>query len=191
MNKKLTEEQYAAVLSALDEALSQGDWASSSFLTQIGLKLQKIRDDFAQSQVEEGFSRQEISIESLKQQADTRSQMMKVFIALYAYDGGELPSWERVIANLPTQMVSRPVYANEEDLLAILRTKAKSVNDAYVSVYIEPSDIIERQSEKGVFDKLGVPLLSIKNNAVKLGNLDLFVHQTGNYYYLKGHLVRK
>lgn len=191
MNKKLTEEQYAAVLSALDEALSQGEWTSSSFLIQIGLKLKKIRDDFAQSQMDEDFSRQEISSELLKQQADSRSQMIKVFIALYAYDGGELPSWERVIANLPTQMVSRPVYANEEDLLAILRMKAKSVNDAYVSVYILPSDIIERQSEKGVFDKSGVPLLSIKNNAVKLSNLDVFVHQTGTYHYVKGHLVRK
>jgi len=191
MSSKLTEEQYAAVLAALDEALAQGEWDASSFLVQIGKKLKKIRDDFAKTQVDDDLNRPDLPMDLERISTSHRAEMVKVFIALYAFNGENLQSWERVIANLPTQVISRPVYANEDDLLATLRTKTKSVNDAYVSVYIQPTDILERPTEKTSVDKSGKPLLSIKNSAVRLSNLTEFKHQSGTYSYVKGHLVRK
>lgn len=191
MSTKPTEEQSAAVLAALDEALAQGEWAASSFLVQIGKKLKQLRDDFAKAQTDDDPNLQNTSINSEKMTTHQRAEMVKVFIALYAFNGGILQSWERVIANLPTQVISRPVYAVEDDLIANFRAKTKSVNDAYVSVYINPTDILERSTEKSSVDKLGKPLLSIKNNAVQLSNLSEFKHQSGTYSYVKGHLVRK
>lgn len=196
MTKKLTKEQMNGVLAALDDALAQGPWAASTFLSHIGKKLQQIRDEFEQKQQDVNFyeNTYENTTESAvlaNQRTDRYAQMKKIFIALYAVDGSNINSWERVVANLPGQIISRPVYENEDDVIAILRNKSNSINEAYASIYVDPNYILEQLGEKITLDKLGKPLLALKDKAIHLDNLDTFIHQSGTYKYVKGQLVKK
>lgn len=191
MTEKLTKEQINGILAALDDALAQGPWGASTFLGLIGKKLQHIRDEFKQKQQEDGvYEHSAESLASANQVVDRHAQMQKIFIALYAADGANLNSWERVLANLPGQIISRPVYAQEEDVIAMLRSKINPTNEAYASFYVEPNYILEKLAEKITTDKLGKPLMTLKDKAIKLEHLDRFVHQSGTYKFVNGRLVK-
>ena len=102
-----------------------------------------------------------------------------------------LQAWERIITNLPKQMLSRPIYALEEDVNNFIKTKENKNNEAYVSFYINPLDILTLATEKMHLDKLGKPLLTLKDNALILENIERFVHVTGEYQFVKGRLIKK
>ena len=91
--------------------------------------------------------------------------------------------------NLPKQIISRPIYANEEDIKALIRTKVNKVNEAYVSIYIHQSDILFLSPDKTPLDKLEKPLLTLKNKSISLENINLFVHGSSTYHYRQGRLV--
>ncbi len=191
MNDKLSKDQTDGVLAALDKALAQGPWSASTFLSLIGKKLQTIRDDFARLHDISDVNVETTSPHSIKQRLDSRARMKKIYIALYAFDGSNLQSWERIISNLPSQVISRPVYENEEDVILAIRNKGNPVNEAYVSIYIEPSDILDQVAEKVAVDKSGKPLLALKGKAITLENFDAFVHTSGSYQFIKGRLIKK
>lgn len=192
MNDNLTKEQMNGILTALDDALAQGPWGASTFLTIIGKKLQQIRDEFEQKQQEgEHLQTSSHPFTWASQRSENQAEMKKIYISLYTYDGTNIHTWENIIANLPGQIISRPIYENEEDVIAILRNKGNSVNEAYVSLYIDPKCILEPLSEKIAVDKLGKPLLTLKGKALDLSNLDVFTHLTGTYKFLSGRLVKQ
>jgi len=192
MNDNLTKEQINGILAALDDALAQGPWSASTFLTIIGKKLQQIRDEFEQKQQEgKQFETAVQSVTLAANRSQNASEMKRVYISLYAYDGSNIHSWEHVIANLPEQILSRPIYENEEDVIAILNNKGNQVNEAYVSFYIDPKFILEPLSEKVAIDKLGKPLLALKSKALNLLNVDIFVHQSTTYKFIGGRLVKQ
>lgn len=125
MKEDYAEEHNEAILKALDYAIQNGPWDKSNFLRSIGNRLIGIRDNFAKK----------ISARSQAQiRADThlanrlalRSGQQEVFVSLYSSDGSNLQSWERIIANLPRQMISRPIYANEEQVQALIKSKEKN-----------------------------------------------------------------
>jgi len=190
-NNKLTDEQIAAARAALNEALDQGPWEVSNFLGLIGKKLQKIRDDF------------EISINNIDLQATQsardfadktllrRSEMTKIFVSLYATDGSNVQSWERIIATLPTQSISRAVYANEEDVAEVIRSKPNPLNEAYVMLYVNPTDILVQPQEKIATDRLGKSLMALKDRAIALENIVTLTHQNHVYDYVQGRLVKR
>jgi intracellular multiplication protein IcmQ len=110
---------------------------------------------------------------------------------LYASDGSNIQSWESILQHLPSQIISRPVYENEEDVVASIRSKSHRMNEAYVAIYVDPQNILEQPLEKISFDKLGKSLLLLKDKAINLDNVDVFVHQTGTYRFVKGRLIKK
>ena len=190
---KLSKEQVAAVLEALDKALSQEVWGVSNFLGLIGKQLQKIRDNFAESQELGDWNKSTIAHknEDMRLQSLQDAKMMRVFVALYAADGSNLQPWEHVLLNLPNHVNTRSIYANEEDVINALRNKPNPINQAYLAVYIDPQLVIEQASEKIAVDKLGKPLLALKNKAINFDQYDVFVHQKKIYRFVKGRLVAK
>lgn len=188
MSEKLTDEQISGALAALDEAMAAGPWGTSPFLTLIGKKLQTIRDDFLRQQQTANSDTNETSTE-MSDRLALRANMIKVYVALYANDGGTLDSWERVILNLSSHLTSRPIYTNEDDVKALIRSKPNPVNDSYASFYINPEHIIPQPPEKTLTDKLGKPLTILKHDAISLHNLDSFVHQTGVFIWKNNRLI--
>ncbi|KTD39992.1 Dot/Icm secretion system protein IcmQ [Legionella parisiensis] len=185
-----TKEHNEAILKALDYAIENGPWDKSNFLRSIGNRLIGIRDNFAKK----------ISARSQAQiRADThlanrlalRSGQQEVFVSLYSSDGSNLQSWERIIANLPRQMISRPIYANEDQVKALIKSKENKQNEAYVGIYINQNDIIRLSADKTLIDKLGSPLLTLKDRALDVENITRFVHLSGNYKYSRGRLSKE
>lgn len=188
-NDELTKQQVDAVLQALNKAIEQGPWDESNFLRVIGRNLHDIRDGFIKKSAAEEQTNQGGAPYSAKQMALRRGQR-KVYVALYSSDGTNFGAWERIIANLPHQMISRPIYANEEDVKDIIKSKPNKINEAYVTIYVSPQDILSLPDDKMPIDKLGKQMLTLKDKTLLLDSLDCFVHQSGVYRYTQGRLIK-
>ena len=181
--------QAKKTLQALDEALSAGPWNETSFIVVVGKKLKLLRDDLAAKIAK--FEEDETSApEYVAHRAHLSASHKLVFVSLYSIEGINIGSWERIIDNLQRQIVSRPVYAQEEDVQNIIKTKDKKINEAYVSLYIAQADILELPADKIPLDKLGKPMMVLKDNAINLQNIEYFYHITGKYRYSHGHLAK-
>lgn len=187
-NEELTKQQTDAVLDALNTALEEGPWEESNFLKAIGKNLREIRDDFVK-EIESATKTPALTTYLANRIALRRGQK-KIYIALYSSDGSNLRSWEQILANLPRQMISRPIYSDEDDVIAIIKTKEFRVNEAYVSIYIGENEILEISADKLPLDKLGKPLLSLKNKALNVDNIIFFVHELTTYEFVQGRLVK-
>lgn len=182
-------QQAKRTLKALDEALLAGPWNETSFIVIVGKKLKQIRDDLAAKIT--AFEEDETSApEYVAHRAHLSASHKLVYISLYSLEGINISSWERIIANLQRQIVSRPVYALEEDVQNIIKTKDKKINEAYVSFYVDQAAILDLSAEKIPLDKLNKPMLVLKDNAINLENIEFFYHITGKYRYSRGHLIK-
>ena len=189
MKDELSEQQTDAILKALDDAIEHGPWDKSNFLRVIGKNLREIRDGFANQLYAPGQDTSKIA-SHLANRIALRSGQQEIFVALYSSDGANIQSWERILVNLPKQMISRPIYASEEDIKALIRTKENKTNEAYVSMYISQGDILQMSADKIPVDKLGKPLLTLKDKSLSLDNINRFVHISGTYQYGQGRLVK-
>jgi intracellular multiplication protein IcmQ len=189
MKDELSEKQTDAILKALDDALKEGPWDDSNFLRVIGKNLREIRDGFA-NQLNSKEQEKAKLASNLANRVALRSGQKEIFIALYSFDGSNLQSWERIIINLPKQTVSRPIYENEEDIRAIIKTKENKNNEGFVSIYVNQSDILPMTPDKTPVDKLGKPLLTLKDKVLSLDNINYFAHVTGTYQLAQGRLIK-
>ncbi|MGM9452638.1 Dot/Icm secretion system protein IcmQ [Legionella bozemanae] len=185
-----TKEHNDAILKALDYAIQNGPWDKSNFLRSIGNRLIGIRDNFVKK-INERSQEQIRADAHLANRLALRSGQQEVFVSLYSSDGSNLQSWERIIANLPRQMISRPIYANEEQVQALIKSKENKQNEGYVAIYINETDIIHLSADKTLMDKLGSPLLTLKDRALNVDNITRFVHLSGNYKYSRGRLIKE
>lgn len=189
MKNELTKEQCAGIITALNEAIEQGPWDKSNFLTAIGKNLQTIRDDFiaytAAVQTPVAKPVAEPPKPTLR-----HTNQREVFVSLYSSNGIVLRSWEQILVNLPHQMISRPIYADEGKLQALIKTKENKLNEAYVAIYVDEGDILPLSAEKTPVDKLGTGLLSLKDKSLKLENIIRFIHLSDVYLFLRGRLVK-
>ena len=176
-----------AMLKVLNELVESTAWDTSNFLRVMGKKLHAIRDEFS-TKVELIYSEKTQVNSNLAHRVALRSDQQEVYVALYSTDGGNLTSWEHMLANLPRQAVSRPVYANEEDIIQSIRSKENQKNEAYACVYVKQSDIAP-VGDKPLVDRLGKPLLTLKDKSLSLENINRFVSFSGEYRYHGGRLI--
>jgi intracellular multiplication protein IcmQ len=190
MKETLTESQVRGILQSIEDALEKGPWDESNFLRAIGKNIKDIRDNLAK-EIEKTYSSSAnaSSKSSKKEQQIFHGESEKeVFISLYSADGLHIHTWERILINLPRQIVSRPIYDEEDDVRAFIKSKENKFNEAYVGIYIDVNDILKLSAEKIAIDKFGKPLMALKDRAINLENITRFVHVSGSYTYSKGHL---
>lgn len=189
MTEKPENNENEKLLNALNKAIDEGPWEKTNFLKVIGKNLISIRDNF----LARLNAKTEEQLKTESQVANTlalRGTQQEIYISLYSIDGTNIQNWERILTNLPRQTISRPIYAREDDLKEILKIKDNKNNEAYVSIFVDQQDILALPPDKILKDKLGTPLLSLKDKTLNLENLGRFVHVTGEYQYQKGHLVK-
>lgn len=176
------------ILKVLDDTIAKEVWSQSSFLKAIGKELSKIRDsltDFIQSREQSSYKTVKSSKPSIQ-----KDHLKEVFISIYSSDGSHMQSWERIIANLPKQIVSRPVYIEEIDAQNWIKHKGNKVNEGYVCMLVKEQDLLQVAEDRQPKDKFGKPLLVLKDRSVDLDNIQKFVHQSGNYHFIQGHLQK-
>lgn len=190
MKDKLSDQQNEEILKALDEAIKNGPWEESNFLRAIGKNLVDVREKFL-AQLGTRSKAQIKEDTNLANRMALRSGQQEIFVSLYSADGTNIPSWEKIVANLPRQMISRPIYATEEHVQALIKTKENKQNEAYVGIFINKTDIINLPPDKALADKLGNTLLTLKDRTLDLENISRFVHATGVYRYDRGRLIKE
>ena len=145
-------------LSALDKSIASGSWDETTFVLIIGKKLKEMREKLAED-IKNAEDETDLSSDFLYKNLAMQNSLREVYIALYSLEGSRLQSWEQIIINLRKQMVSRPVYATEEEAVAIIKTKEKKINEAYVSVFVKEEDVLHMPADKAPVDKLGQNML--------------------------------
>lgn len=188
MKDKLTEKQTVDILESLDNAIKDGPWEESNFLRAVGKSLQEIRQHYVEHI--ESNSRQIKDEEKANLTNLRRITQKEIFVSLYSSEGDNLQSWERIVANLPKQMVSRPIYGEESEVIQWMKSKPNRSNEAYVSFHVEENDILSLAIDKAQFDKFGKPLLVLKDRALRIENINRFVHTSGTYSLRKGRLIK-
>ncbi len=187
---ELTKEQVDEILKILDDLVSEAGWDASMFLRVMNKSLIALRNDFA-AKAEAVYHLQNTNVSShLANRVALRSGQQEVYISLYSADGGNMQSWERIVLNLPKHMISRPIYASEEDINQMIRHKDNKINEAYVSVCINQTDILSL-GDKTPYDKLGKALMTLKDRSVLLANINRFVHSSGVYFLEHGRLIKQ
>ena len=189
MNDELSKQEAEDVLKALDDAINKGPWDKSTFLKAIGKKLQEIRYDFASKMNDTGAK--SLTASHLAKRVALRAGQQEVFVSLFCSEGQHIRNWERIVNNLKHQVISRPVYASEEDVKALLRTKENINREAYVGVYINKNELLHPPPDRIPKDKLGNEILTFKDNAFNLDNITNFYHASGVYTFEDGRLVRQ
>lgn len=177
-------------LAALDKSIASGSWNETNFILIIGKKLKEMRANLAED-IKDFENNSEFSSDELAKNLAMQNSLREVFISLYSVDGAKLSNWEQIVVNLRKQVISRPVYAAQEEVIAFLKTKEKKINEAYVSIFVKNDDILQLRDDKVQVDKLGQKLLVLKDNSISLDCINYFVHLTGKYKYSRGRLIKE
>lgn len=188
------------LLQAIDDTIETGPWDKSVFLGAIGKKLKEIRFNFKNRLrfLDPGFEETEEPVVT----ADTSTPIasiapllpsegyMEAFVSLYSADGTNIQKWEKILLALDKQIVTRPVYSTEREVKTLIRSKPNRKNDAYATFFLDKLDIIPPRDGKAPLDRLGNPLLILKDTALKLTNITCFCHESGIYSFKNHTLTR-
>ncbi len=190
MKNDLSKRQMDTIMEALNHMVSDGPWESSPFLREIGKKIANVRDDFLPPATRE--AQNELNNKILDGGASEvgENQYQEIYIALYSADGAKMSSWEHILSNLPRQMIARSIYTTEADVKNWISTKINKVNEAYVVLKIDKSFILRIDDNKTSFDKLGQPLMVLKDRTITLDSIVRFVHSRGVYHFKNGRLIK-
>lgn len=172
------------VIETIDHILAAGDWEDSLFLRNTVRPLRELRAQAvalkeqleAEQQVKEG------------QKSALQPGQRLVYISVYQAGSGQLIQWEMLLRSLPRYVQGRPIYASEEDIQKALRARQNSVSEAYVVVMVNDADILD-QTKKPRIDRLGLPILDLKENAIKIENIIEFVYLNQHYAFRNGKLI--
>ena len=97
--------------------------------------------------------------------------------------------WEVTLRSLSTQVLGRPVYLSEDEVVEMIKIRDKGVQDAYVSLWVSEELLQERFQKLGLTDSLGRKVYSLGSVQVSPERVE-FVHANAmRYRVVKGRLV--
>lgn len=190
-NEKEFVEKCRTLLGTLDKALKEGPWEKGLLFKTFGNKLKKHRDRLKVMLNSDEKVDPNKPVPNLANRVAAREGMIEVSVALYCSDGSKMSRWESVLHTLSATIVSRPIYKKESDVVTMIRSKPKRVNEGYCLIYIDEKNIAKPFTGKNPEDKMGHELLVLKQGAIDAKNIVAFVHQTGVYNWSEGKLIKR
>ncbi len=178
------------LVSAIDRTLEQGQWEGGLFFKNIRKRLESLRDFVQQELVDTQALHLFANSYSARLEAEKRKLGYDVvYIAIYQANGEFLEKWVNPIKALTERSVSRPVYQSEAHVAELIRAK-RSRNDGYVAVWVKPTDILNRQNFSAK-DRLGHPVLALKDGSVRPENIIEFVYDNRRFNLKESQLIVK
>src|SRR3990167_1083131 len=107
-----------AVINAIDQVLLANEWDTSLFLRNTLKPLRNIRDQAFELQKRLGEKIETGYVEPM-----LAENITKLYISLYQTNGHDLKQWALQLGSLSSNMIGRPIYQHEEDVIKIIRTK--------------------------------------------------------------------
>lgn len=183
LNKKLIE--------ILDKIIEKGHWEGTLFLQAAGKKLRELREHLkANLDVSTEPTESPSLLHRYRQTKTTLNKANLVFILIYSAEGGNLKQWETIINSLATHSMTRPIYRNESDVQAVIRSKPNKQNDAYIAFSITADDINPPFNNKPSVDRYGNELVVLKEGVIHSDKVEYFIHTSGKYFFQNGKLIR-
>ena len=178
----LSPEQVKNIQEAIKKMLSSDAWDKAIVLRVIRQQLQVLSDKFDKAALE-AFAPEELAA------LVTHEEKQLVFISVYASEGKNLEAWQRLLMNLPRQYVSRPIYTREEDAQYAARNKGIAMNEGYVAIWVDKSNIMPSSNQLfDLKDKFQHALLTLKDRAIDLKNIEFFWVNSTHYTFQNGRL---
>lgn len=175
-----------AIIQTIDHVMIAGDWNSSLFLRNTVKRLVEIKVE-AHSELEKmemDDSKKAIVSKALEEDE------VEVYISLFQSDGYNMNKWAVQLRSLDRYIIGRPIYKNEEDVQKRIRLRSSTINEAYVTVVIKKSDIQMDSDKSSLKDQFDLPLLSLKEAAVRNGRIVAFMLHDIRYSYVEGQLIK-
>lgn len=142
------------------------------------------------------YVRQAVSLPTQEATLDRASPVLSesqqyVFVHLFNTKGKILSRWEAMLSprQLAEYSVNRPVYAEQKQVEAYIRSRPNDDEHAFLMMKIEQSDVLRGDESTNNYDLLGHPLLKLKEGALKEQGLIYFFHKGGRYILARGHLM--
>lgn len=177
------------ITQALEDALKQGHWQQGLFFRTIGDKLEKYREKFHDSAML-WHARVVEANEKDDGSKPAGAAMKRVYVSLYQAGGQNLNNWQYMLSHLAEHTMGRPAYGERDHIEAFIRSRPVPSNEAYLVADVLEKDIVSGMGKGGErTDNEGRPMLSLNKGAVKLENIEEFVHATGRFEITGGALV--
>lgn len=116
-----------------------------------------------------------------KDSLGTNSKM--VYVALFNAQGDKLYTWHKFLTPqaLFDHSVNRPIYSTQEDIDAMLRSKANKQQQAYLEIAIDKNDLLDTSEASPSQNPTNFELLRIKQGSLKAENIRSFFHAGKKY----------
>lgn len=173
------------VIDILDKLLEKGDWQASLFLRTAEKDLKALREQGLNLLTEEEQTEQTVN----HHQHLLDNNKLKVFILLYQVRNQPQRQWQQAVNALVGHAISRPIYSDEPSVNEVLRAKKDKRTYAYATVYVDKEDVLEPLSGNPKQDAAGHPLLTLREDAVKLENIVEFIYQERRYQCIEGKIM--
>lgn len=188
MSEDKLREQINKFEATYNDLLSDNRWQQTPFLKVMHSKLTQLKNEL--TSIIESSGIQEKTTPKLEKVALPESEdFQKLFIYLYSSDGKKIDSWQRVVANIDKQFISRPIYLEEADVQHAVLHAPVTFNAGYVAIWVDKNFINIVLDEDKPKDKYGRELVSLKDNAIILEKIDYFWNNFVQYHWLKDKLI--
>ena len=124
--------------------------------------------------------------ESLKTDHD-----LTVYVALHAHEGHDLKVWQGVLKAFPDCGQGRPVYASEAQVRRSVERKKDPSLEGYAVLRVATRHVLKMPVDKVNYDAWGQPLLVLRPEAIKQGEVTHFVHANQKSYTWKDQMLRE
>lgn len=171
------------VIAICDSILNAGDWNHSPFLRQVISPVVETKQSMLDALSEDNNSSEEVEAVVYSQ------DMQEIFIAVYQADGHNIGQWAVVLRSLPSFVLGRPIYENEDNAISFIRSKEDRYKEAYVKVMVSKKAIMDDMGAVRC-DRIGQQLLSINQGALLVENIVSFHHLGAKYKFNGKDLVK-
>lgn len=182
---------YVNLIRELDDLITKGNWDGSLFYQSIGRKLREFSEQYKKELNIQPEDIIPVTPTEMMDIVKQKSGLVEIYVSVYCTEGRNIKKWELVLSNLLRQIVSRPIYKREKDIRDVINSKENAINDAYVVAYVTEMDILKPSfRDKALLDRFGHELMRLKDDALKSENITKLMHQSGEYAYRKGNLIK-
>lgn len=172
------------LLDLLNKLLQTPEWETSQFLKTSSKPIIEMRDKLRALVEQESAP----ALAALRRRIPTEGHI-KVFVSLYQADGDNLSKWQQILRNISEYSVTRPIYAQESEVQALLRSKKDNKPEAYAVVYVAEADV--QPSTPGSSDQQGHELLTLRSGSLHANRIYEFVHRGNRYDWFEDALHLK
>lgn len=170
-----------SILDICDRVLSDKGWYTSRFLKSVIEPIEKQRA--AMQSLRRELILDDTQVQVKKPEIDSEGKCV-VYLLLFHREGLEMKNWENLLMHLDRYCLGRPVYSKEEEARAFVRSKENQSREAYVKVYVDESMIVSSDFGQRK-DRLGQPLLTLAQGAIRVDQVEQLVHLNKPYYFYK------